>query len=149
MGMSPSGILFYGIWYTQEEVDEGVDWSEKAENIFLAHRDNECPMPEKDYDLERGRRDSKYESPWIAWRKQVVEWDKEQCMLDYAGHCDFDGNLYIYVVGSRKEADWDEMVPVRNLVHQWSSWDGKLKKFAEELGLPWKEPGWYLTSRYI
>lgn len=153
MGQRSYGILFYGIPY------ESGEWkiSEKDSEEDLGPRDimwrylkrkgeNECPAPGFFYRSDLAEQDSVYKQEWEDYFKRKKVWDTKQCNVNKAGFSDAD-SYYLYIEASYRKSMWGEMVVIEDLVRD-PVWDAKLKEYVEALGLPWKDPEWYLTSYF-
>lgn len=148
MGISVEGVLFWGIWYNpSEEFLSLKGILERAFDVEHESGDKECPPPEEDYSLWEERRNPAYAALWADWRTRRREWKARQGCCDYAGHPDHIETIYVAIAGSKREAEWDHMEPIASLASD-PDWEPKLREYVKALGLPWKTPGWYLTSRY-
>lgn len=155
MSMDAEGVLFWGLWYSDDEVrDSGAvvehhpeedgpldALEEKAQAMRQRERATACPEPPTA--ASGGRQ---YAGPeWDDWREKVAAWEDAACRVRRAGHWESQ-TVYVYVEASRLRAEWDEVKPVVTDVG--ADWERKLRDYVAALGLPWKAPGWFLTSHY-
>lgn len=157
MGADAEGILFWGVWYSAEEVEraedaladtgEATNLSDIAWDIEKVNRGRDCPEPGPEYPLDAERSDPACARAWESWRERVREWERQQPEYRLAGHASHDGNAYVAVNASRRVAEWDDMLPVESLEVD-PTWEPRLREYVAALGLPWKQPGWFITSRY-
>lgn len=153
MGQSAEGVVFYGVVYSNDELDEIFPDAEDGESgADLLHA--------KAYRYLAGKRDRDVSQPaspdgsqyygtpeWDAWRERITAWVKLQCQTRRAGYSDNSEASYLYVSESYVSAEWSDTVLLKALVAE-DEWESRLREYCDAVGLPWKEPGWYLTSHY-
>ncbi len=150
MGMSPEGVLFWGVVYEADELGDlfpenesgecGCDRLDSlADALYDRARDLDCPEPAPT---------PGYSGPeWDAWRVRVRLWELRGCSVGRMGHSDSSGKRYVCVRASRLRAEWDESVTVGDLAVP-DLWRLSLADYLRQLGLPLRATGWYLTSYY-
>jgi hypothetical protein len=148
------GILFYGIPYesgewkiSEKDSEEDLGPCDIVWRYLKQKGENECPAPGFFYRSDLAEQDPAYKQEWEDYFKRKKVWDAKQCNVNKAGFSDGD-TYYLYIEASYRKSMWGEMVTIENLLARDLEWDLKLRECVEALGLPWKEPGWYLTSYY-
>ncbi len=144
MGMSSEGILFWGVWFENGELEAaGIeDLGDKAYELNKKLRNEAAPQPAK------GEPPHEYKGPaWDEWRARVKECEARSCDVRSAGHCNNSYATYVYVVASRLRAEWSQMLAVESLQVP-PEWEPRLIGFCAALNLPHKQAQWWLTSSY-
>lgn len=151
MGSSANARLSYGIAYDLEEIPEAAgeawDVQDRADRVRAELQAAAVPRPALDFDHARARADPEYARPWDAWQAARDAWAAANVDTMSRGYSENAEGPVLYIGGSRKSAEWGEVVPVTDLAVG-PDWDDKLREFVTRLGLPWKQPGWVLTAYY-
>lgn len=129
MGISSDGIFFYGICFK----DEDHPWRLASDEELKEMKEKKSYSDETDweatYEVRTGKKAS--DSP--------VEIDI---------HCSFECSMYLvairetFVKAYRGDPQKAKTVLVK------PEWGVQLRRFCETMGIPWQEPGWWVTSLY-
>lgn len=146
MGMSVEARLCWGIPYTNDELEElGEEFcSEIGDKQWDMHRQRlNAVLPEpagKDYSSPE----------WEEWIEKRNAWELTQPDLRFRGHTDSEEpDPFLYMKASYKSAEWSEVLQIdASTLTVDPAWEPTLKEYCEALGLPWKQPGWFITAYY-
>lgn len=150
MSTSAEGILFWGVHYGADDLEKWFpeDATGDSGHSLLANRAWELEQQQRPPEPPLGPPNSEYDTPaWDEWRQRVARIESAGCDLRRAGHYDSSQASYVYVRASRQRAEWSEVVPIASLAVP-PEWRASLLAYLEALGLPPREPGWFLTSYY-
>ncbi len=145
MSNRASGVLYWGIPYNADELEQIHPYD--ADGASGANKLSELAWTRRDATMPRAPSEDEGDATWDAWRDHLEAWEAEQCDVGLAGYCDNSEASYVFVIASRLEAQWSQMLAVESLTVP-PEWYPRLRTYCEALGLPWCEPGWYLTSYY-
>lgn len=146
MGTNCSGYIFWGFafeeneelpWGVNAESEDFEDWED-----FFGHRIGLVP-PVEDYATDQ--------PIYIAyWQKKRQAIENSGCQIDWSGDANWAEQYpYVHITesGIYSAAPQLESLDPPTMIVQ-TSWQEKLKQFCELMQIPWKEPGWFLTSSY-
>lgn len=120
MGCVARGVVFYGIPLPIEEVESVRD--------------------------RLGGDDEESVDNWF-YLQFADKLDAVGCELTRAGHWDCEpAMLMLCIANTEVRAEWDECKELSWAAPKDARW--KLAKACEILGVPYREPGWWVTSMY-
>lgn len=158
MSDDPEGALYYGYSWPVDADGADVDFDG---NIEVAVREvlRETALPQYPPSFSGDRTDRAAWGAWIninqpdldAWRASVAA-VKAEIGVDWGNQGSWEYRApYLYVLGSRKTAEWGNAQPVIDLTVG-PDWRAKLDAFlaGQNITPPEGEnqPGWWLTSFY-
>ena len=134
MGRDVHGKLFWGFPVDSEDVTRGDDTLFLSEGAYY--------LPAKGIPEPQSK---DYTSPeWDAWRKQCETVPGVVRLYGYGDEV----KHFVAVKESYFDSEWGEMTKLPDLAVK-DHWEATLRDFCETLNIPWREPGWHLTSLYF
>lgn len=142
MGSDCEARLCWGIPYTREELGEQFadQLFNRAWDLSQARLQAAVPKPEG----------VDQQSPeWEAWKQRRSAWEIGQPGLLRRGYADVAPGPLIYMRASDHSVKWDQVLTIEpGMLKVDPDWEPVLWEYCETLGLPWKQPGWFLSAYY-
>jgi len=148
MGSEANALIGFGFELDRyEDVPEAMEEEEDgAEDLYLRRTGFFDNVPEPDFEKD--------EESWSAWLKlKQAALDTCPCVLHDWG--EESGPILVCVKVSQIKGDWEglkrlNLEEMSALAHDHQgAWNEQLKAFCEVMGLPFKEPHWFLTAYYF
>jgi hypothetical protein len=139
MGTTPEGKVFYGFALVDEDGEPlGDIVPSNWEETYIKEQGG-LPRPEE----------NNYRSPeWDEWRA------KRHAMIaacpvdtELIGYDDYLATCVV-IRESFAKAEWGEVVPLKTLETK-AEWEQQLRDWCNMLGVPYRQPGWYVASLYF
>lgn len=142
MGQEAQARLCWGIKYTNEELGERAETLSDDSWALLVNTQNEL-YPSPDH--------NNYYSPeWQECSAKRDAWKKTQPDLEYRGWVDSsEADPFVYMTPSYKSVSWTDCIDIdADTLTVDPSWEATLREYCEDLNLPWKQPGWFISAYY-
>lgn len=144
MSTDPHGILYYGIALeeTEQEKFRGSDFD--YHDVNDQWKQSHGPTQPDDR--------INYKTPeWDAWREANKAWEAgpQNVTINWYGgeNCQ---RYVVHCAGLEKRVEWDEQIDLGNFIlGQVPAADEWIKKFCDQVEIPYRQPTWHLAALYF